>query len=162
MCPPPDDYDRDSRPSWKEIDKRKDRSSHRADESKKGTSPKERAWIKKAALKEAKGLFDKKLSMEAKQLIDQIQKAGGADDFPILVNRYIDKFGMPGDWRHLMDFLDHPQPEPFSIILKTMAQNYKSQSMLDRRAFKTKLSILSNTAKNGKIQRLAKKTKDSL
>ena len=162
MSPPKDDYDRDNRPSWSEIDKRKDKSSHRDNEPKSKMSPKEQAWVKTAALKEASGLFDQKLSPTAKKLLDDIQKALGTEDFAKLINKYLNKYGLPGKWRHLLEFLDHPDPDVFLQITQTMAENYKSQPMVDRRSFKTKLSILSNTAKSAKIMRIAKKTKESL
>lgn len=156
------DRDRDDRPSWKEIDKRRDKSPHRKEKSEGRTSPKDQAWVKTAALKEAKAAFNKKLSPDAQKILDRIHALVGKEGFEEEVDLFIKKYGLPDDWRTLLVFLDHSDPDLFEKTASSMAETYKEQNMTDRRAFKTKLSILSNAAKSGRIQMLARKIRNRL
>lgn len=162
MSPRDQDWNDENRPSWREIDKNRGKSTHRKEEPTDKLPPKQQAWVKSAALKEAKGIFDKKLSPDAKKLLEQIRSLKGKEGYDSAVIKYLNKFGIPEKWRVLLDFLDVSDAEVFSQLAGSMVSEYKDQPMTDRRAFKTKLSILSNAAGSAKIQRLAAKFKKKL
>jgi hypothetical protein len=157
-----DENDREDRPSWSEIDKMRQSSSHRTEEKPEAKISKEQAWVKQAAQKEAESLFDMKLKPQAQALLTKILESQGQPDFPGMVDKFLKKYGMPIRWRALLAFLDHPDPEIFEQVILTMKELYPGQSMTDRRAFKTKLSILSNTTKSGQVRMLVVKVQKSI
>ena len=155
----PKDYDRDDRPSWREIDSKRDRSSHREE---KRDEPKMAGWAKQQLVKQAEQLFEKKMTPEAETLHKEVRKAHGTKTFDKLASEYLEKFGLPDDWRTLLLFLDHGNEEVFRQVILKMRDELPNQNMTDKRSFKTKLSILSNAASNPKIARMADQMKKQL
>ena len=163
MAPPKDyDWNGDDRLSWRERDKMKDKSSHRKGTASDRPSPKQQAGMRKAALKSAKGLFNKKLSPDAQKMLDAIHDQMGKDGFVEAVDRFIKNYGMPEDWRTLLVVLDHPDQTLFEKAASAMAERYRQQSMTDRRSFKTKLSILSNSAQSSAVRQIAAEIREKL
>lgn len=113
-------------------------------------------------MKEAKGLFDKKLSPDAKKLLEQMEKVHGTDQFDKAAGQFIEKFGFPEQWRTLLLLMDIKNPEIFEQAIDRMVAKYKEQNMTDRRSFKSKLSIVLNTANSTKIRMIAKKAQDNI
>lgn len=140
----------------------RDKSSHRKEKSAGRPSPKQPEWVKQAVLKQAKGLFDQKMSPEGKKLHDAIFQARGTDKFEEAVGCFIEKFGFPEDWRTLLLLLDHSDEEVFGLAVGRMVKVYKQQNISDRRSLKSKLSIVSNMSGNGKIRLSAKKALSNL
>ena len=163
MCPPNDkDWRSDDRPSWRERDKMRDKSSHRKGKSAGRGGAKQESYMRTAALKQAQGVFKKKLSPDAEKLLEQVRSAAGTDRFAELADQYLDENGMPEDWRTLTVFLDHPNEEVFREVVLKLQEMYPMQNFANKQAFKTKLSILSNSSSNKVIQNIAFSMKNQL
>jgi len=164
MCPDRDDErDRDDRPSWREIDKMREQSAHRKEKPEfTKASPKEQASIRKEALNQAGALFSKKLSPRAQKALDELLDLQGQPNFEEKAKAYVDRYGLPDQWRYLLLMLDVHDPELFEQALSMMQEIYKEQPISNRAALKSKLSILSMTAPNGRIQGIARRIKSKL
>ena len=102
--------DREDRPSWSEIDKRRDRSSHVGREK---SEPRQKPsardeWIKKQYKKEIEKLFKgaREETEEQKKAGKDIANSYGSHKFTGVVRNYVKQFGLPGDWSTLILMLD--------------------------------------------------------
>mgnify|MGYP001138015935 CR=1 FL=1 len=120
------DYDdRDDRPSWSEIDRRRDRSSHvRQDspESRKKPSAHDE-WIKKQYRKEIEKLFKgtKEETEEQKKARMEIGRAYGTGKFNTVVRQYVKQHGLPSDWSTLILMLDHKDSPLVRQVLEDLS-----------------------------------------
>jgi hypothetical protein len=99
--------------SWREIDRRKDRSPYAPKES---TQDRERAhrsqWMKKHYRKEVDKLFmGKKGTKKHQKARDDIDRYHGTDQFEATVKDYLDQYGLPDDWNTLSLLLDYSDVE---------------------------------------------------
>jgi len=119
--PPRDDDDRErERPSWRELDARRDRSRHTREDRREPRTPKARAEsqaAKGAYLKKLdEKLFGGKGSGAAKDA-DAVREARGTRGFSAACNTYVAQHGFPETADLLLLFLEHDEPD---IILKTI------------------------------------------
>ena len=95
------------RPSWREIDQRRDGSRHvsrgERPAARPGTPRAER--MRQRALKEAHKVFEGKQGTPAHQkMADALHRHFGSKKFNPLVKEYVKEYGLPRDWGLLIPF----------------------------------------------------------
>jgi len=165
MTPPydPDSDDRD-RPSWREIDRKRDRSRHVTRDK---TSRKEKSlrstWAKQQYLKEVGKFFQgEKGGKEHKVALDAIHRHYGTGKFASAVKKYLKKYGIPDDWSTLMLLLDYKDDKVLVQVIEALKEIALERSPLERQGFKDKLEILSFTASNKQIISLVERVSGEL
>jgi len=153
--------DRDDRPSWSEIDKRKDRSKHLKTDTPEFTHrpSAQEEWAKKQYLKEIDKLFTgkKEEPEEQKKARKAIAQHYGSSKFNSTVNQYIKKYDMPRDWGTLILMLDHKN---VTIVMKTLdvlKELVHESSAAEKEGFKSRVRIVSMTTDNEALQERAEK-----
>ena len=119
--PKREDMDRHDRPSWREMDKRRDRSRHRSEE----TEREPRSERERAISKNAKEAYLKKLDQKlfggkkrgTGEAETAVREARGTRGFSDACDAYIEKEGFPASGELLLLFLDHEKPE---IVLRAI------------------------------------------
>ena len=119
--PKREEMDRHDRPSWREMDKRRDRSRHSSEEK-----PREpRSERERAVSASARAAYLKKLDQKlfggkkkgAGEAETAVREARGTLGFSTACDAYIEKEGFPASGGLLLLFLDHEDPE---IVLRTI------------------------------------------
>jgi hypothetical protein len=150
-----DEEDRErERPSWREIDQRKDRSSHvsKGPRTTRGGKGKEE-WLRKMALKEANKHFQGKQGTAAhEKAVDTLLENFGSRKFQTLAKQYLDEYGLPTHWGPQFLFLDYEDSGVVIELLKKMAAAYSERSLRDQQAFLSKLRTLKAIAEDGEVQ----------
>ncbi|HLG19379.1 MAG TPA: hypothetical protein VI895_06130 [Bdellovibrionota bacterium] len=116
--PPPrrDEDEEREKPSWRELDARRDRSYHVQDKPKIERQPaiaKRGQALAKEALDE---LFTEKKDKDRKAAWKKVHEASGKL-FAGRARAYVEKYGMPKTWDDLLRLLDHPDSQFFESIL---------------------------------------------
>lgn len=158
MVPPFDsDSDEREKPSWREIDRKRDRSRHvsRDEHSSKEKSLRS-TWAKEQYLKEVDKFFQgEKGGKEHKAALNAIHRNYGTKKFASSVKKYLKKYGIPDDWSTLMLLLDFKDEEVLVQVIEAMKTLASERSTVERHGFKDKLEILSFTASSSQIISLA-------
>ena len=145
--------DEREKPSWREIDRRRDRSRHasRDDRSTKEKSLRS-TWAKEQYLKEVDKFFTgKKGGKEHKTALNAIHRTYGTSKFATSVNKYLQKYGIPDDWSTLMLLLDYRDDQVLAQVIEAMQALAPERSVIEKRGFRDKLEILSFTASSSQI-----------
>jgi hypothetical protein len=144
------DYYDEDRPSWREIDKRKDRSSHVSrDRSERRGKPDQSSWLQKQYRKEAEKLFmGKKGSDKHKAAHTAVYEAHGSVRFGEAVRSYVDEYGLPEDWSTLSLLLDYDDPGVIRETIGMLKSQYESRTALEKQGLRSKLEILAMTTKD--------------
>lgn len=154
MPPSRDDDDRE-RPSWREIDQRRDGSRHRAPDQPKG-SKKQVEKVRKQALALAEALFKgKRARPEYQTDLKKLEASYGSKRFPSLAKKFLEEYGLPEEWGALTRFLDYPDAAVVVEVLRAMADQAEKRSRVEQQGFKGKLNIISLTAAHADIRRVA-------
>ena len=145
---PSSDSDEREKPSWREIDRRRDRCRHASRDDR---STKEKSlsstWAKEQYLKEVDKFFTgKKGGKEHKTALNAIHRNYGTSKFASAVQKYLQKYGIPDDWSTLMLLLDYKDDDVLGQVIETMKALAPERSTMERHGFKDKLEILSLTA----------------
>jgi hypothetical protein len=151
------DDDERERPSWREIDRMRDRSRHVGRGER---TPKERSsrstWAKKQYLKEAGKLFrGVKGSKEHKAAVDAIHRSYGTSKFTAAVNKYLQAYGVPTEWGTLLLLLDYKDDEVLAEVIANLKELAPKRTPAEKQGFKNKLEILTFTARSSRIASLA-------
>jgi hypothetical protein len=160
MVPPFDsDSDEREKPSWRDIDRKRDRSSHVSrDEHSRSEKSLRSTWAKEQYLKEVDKLFQgEKGSKEHKAARNAIHTSYGTSKFASSVKKYLKKYGIPDDWSTLMLLLDYKDDEVLVQVIETLKEIAAERSPVERQGFKDKLEILAITASSSSIISLADK-----
>jgi len=145
MSPKRHDEERE-RPSWREIDQRRDGSRHR--EKAAPPVPKVQAeLIRKQALAQAEALFKGKRRRPEYQT--DLKK------FPTLAKKFLEEYGLPEEWGALTRFLDYDDPTAVVSVLQAMAGQLEKRRRVERQGFKGRLQVLALTAPHLEIRRAA-------
>jgi hypothetical protein len=152
-------HDEDDREqiSWREIDRRRDRSPHAPKEA---HTPRERSsksdWLMKKYRKEADKLFaGKKGTKKHQKALQDLERYHGTDRFAQAAKNYLDEYGLPDDWRTLGFLLDHSDPQRVTEALEAMKGQYENRTPAEKQGFKAKVDILAMTASNSDLRELA-------
>jgi hypothetical protein len=151
--------DRDDRPSWSEIDKRKDQSKHVREDKPdfKHRPSAQEEWAKKQYLKEIDKLFTggKEEPEEQKKARKAIAHHYGSSKFNSTVKQYIKKYSVPRDWGTLILMLDH---KDVTIVMKTLdalRELVHESSAAEKEGFKSRVKIVAMTTDNETLQERA-------
>ena len=154
MPPRRDDDDRE-RPSWREIDRRRDGSRHRAPD--KPRVPKKQAEkLRFQALAQAEALFKgKRARPEYQTDLKKLEASHGSKRFPALAKKFLEDYGLPEEWGALTRLLDYPEPAVVVEVLRTMAGQLEERSRVEKQGFKGRMQILALTSSDADIRRVA-------
>jgi hypothetical protein len=151
MPPKRDDEERE-RPSWREIDQRRDGSRHR--EKAAPPVPKVQAEsIRQQALAQAEALFKgKRARPEYQTDLRKLEAGHGTKKFPTLAKKFLEEYGLPEEWGALTRFLDYDDPTAVVSVLQAMAGQLEKRSRVERQGFKGRLQVLALTDPHPEIR----------
>jgi hypothetical protein len=152
------DDDERERPSWREIDRMRDRSRHvsRGEERPAKERSLRTAWAKKQHLKEAEKVFQGvRGSKEYKAAIDAIHRSYGSAKFSTAVKRFLETYGVPAEWGTLLLLLDYKDDEVLVEVIEKLKVLEPERSVVEKRGLKNKLEILAFTAKSSRVTSVA-------
>jgi hypothetical protein len=158
-------YDNDDeRPSWREIDKKRDRSAH-VDHKEKGTAERPGAgrWDtgrQKQALE--KLLKGDKGTIEHDKLHNRIHKSYGMSTFLTAVKNYIETYGPPDDMSTLLLLLDSKDESIMELTMIKLKTIYGGLSVREKEDVRRKLSILALTDRSIDIRETASEILEDL
>jgi hypothetical protein len=159
------DRDRHDRPSWRELDRKRDRSAHRRDdERREPRSPRARevsqaakqAYVKKLDEK----LFGGKAS-SADREAEAVRAARGTRDFSAVCDVYVERNGFPEAPALLLLFLDHESPD---VVLRAIASltAQAREKRVDRDALVKALRRVKTMTDDADVEAAAEELLDSL
>lgn len=159
-------HDEDERDqiSWREIDRRRDRSPHAPKEPpRERERPRKSDWLKKKYRKEVEKLFmGKKGTKKHQKALDDLDRLHGTDQFDEAVRNYLEEYGLPEDWSTLSLLLDYSDPEKVSEVLRVMRNLYEERTPMEKQGFKAKLDILAMTTNDSDLREMAEEILRSL
>jgi hypothetical protein len=153
MPPKSSDEERE-RPSWREIDQRRDGSRHGA----KAPAPVPKAQaeaVRQQALAQAEALFKgKRARPEYPTDLKKLEAAHGSKKFPVLAKKFLEDYGLPEEWGALTRLLDYDDPATGAEVLRAMAAQLEKRSRVERQGFKGRLQVLAITSPHLEIRRV--------
>ena len=151
------DDDFREKPSWRERDRRKDRSRH-VGQGDFQTGQGSR-WIRKQILREADRLFQgkraKKVDPEQEKARNEIHRFCGTKKFDPSVRKYLKEYGLPDDWSTLILLLDCKEPATVMQAIQALKALYPQQGLEEQQGFRSKLNIISMTTKDDELRHCA-------
>ena len=153
------DWDDDDRPSWREIDKARDRSGHRGSE-RSSSSPDSRStrsqYMKKQLLKQAESAFQGKRGSAAyRKSVNALRDALGDEGFDKLATDFVAEHGLPDDdWSTLLLLLDCSDPTLAADALEALQKLIQGRSAAELTALRSKLRMLALTARDRRLRGL--------
>jgi len=143
--------------SWREIDRRKDRSPYAPKETPKDRERSRRSeWVTKKYRKEADKLFmGKKGTKKHQKARNDIDRYHGTDQFAAAVKAYLDQYGLPDDWSTLSLLLDYSDSEKVLQTLTAMKELYETRTPMEKQGFKATVDILAMTANESDLRDFA-------
>lgn len=154
MPPRKDDDDRE-RPSWREIDQRRDGSRHRGPAAPR--VPKKQAErVRQQALAQAEALFKgKRARPEYQTDLKKLEASHGSKKFPLLAKKFLEEYGLPEEWGALTRFLDYDDPAVVVEVLQAMAGQVGKRSRVEKQGFKGRLQVLALTSPHPEVREAA-------
>ncbi len=151
------DNDEGEKISWREIDRRKDRSPYAPKETPQDRVRSRRSeWVMKKYRKEADKLFmGKKGTKKHQKARNDIDRFHGTDQFEAAVKAYLDQYGLPDDWSTLSLLLDYSDSQKVLQALAAMKDLYEAKSPIEKQGFKAKVDILAMTASDSDLRDFA-------
>jgi hypothetical protein len=154
MPPKRDDEERE-RPSWREIDQRRDGSRHRG----KAAPPVPKAQaesIRKQALAQAEALFKgKRVRPEYQTDLKKLEASHDSKRFAALARKFLEEYGLPEEWGALTRLLDYDDPAAVAEVLLAMAGQVEMRSRVEKQGFKGRLQVLALTSPYPEVRRRA-------
>ncbi len=166
-----DDYEEDyyrRRPSWREIDRMKDRSGFsRVKEKRERESSLKKversSWLKEKYLKEVEKLFSgKKKSPDQQKALKRLQNAYGTKRFQKVAKEYVKEYGMPEDWNTLILLLEAGDDEIVCEAIEVLAKSFQEKGPIEQQGFQAKLRTLSMVSESELVKRTAKRVLEEL
>ncbi|MGO8760830.1 MAG: hypothetical protein ACLP2P_17125 [Desulfobaccales bacterium] len=153
--PPRRDDDERERPSWREIDQRRDGSRHRAKAP--PPVPKVQAELmRKQALAQAEALFKgKRARPEYQTELKKLEAGHGSKKFPELAKKFLEEYGLPEEWGALTRLLDYDDPPAVAEVLEAMAGQVSQRSRVEKQGFKGRVQVLALTSPYAEVRRRA-------
>jgi hypothetical protein len=155
-----DERDRDQegeRPSWREIDARRDRPGRQ--EPKKTRPPAQQAERQRQlALRQAEALFQGKRASPAYQkALQTLEAAHGTKKFAGVARQFLAEFGLPTAWGTLNLLLDYPEGPVVQQVLAALRAQAGERSRVEQQGFRGRVKVLGLTSKDEGVRRLAEK-----
>lgn len=151
------DEDERDKISWREIDRRKDRSPYAPKEEPKPREKSRRAeWMMRKYRKEVDKLFmGKKGTKKHQKAMEEIDRYHGTLQFDTAVKAYLDQYGLPDDWSTLSLLLDYSDGGKVVEALTAMKNLYDNRTPVEKQGFKAKVDILAMTASDSDLREYA-------
>jgi hypothetical protein len=147
------------KPSWRDKDRRRDRSRHVAQGDMGASSS---PWMRKQILREAEKLFQggrtKKANPEQEKACNEIHRHCGTAKFSPAVRKYIKQYGLPEDWSTLMILLEYKESETAVHTIEALLKLYADQGLEEQQGFRSKLNIIAMTTKDEALRLRAEET----
>ncbi len=158
------EYDDNERPSWREIDKKREKSSHVTQEKK---EQKQKAGADRWNAGRQKKALDRlfkgdKGTLEHEKLYNKIHKSYGSSAFLPAVQKYVEKYGPPDDPSSLILLLDSKDVDVMLLTMEKLREIYPRVSSREKEDIRRKLSILALTDKSSDVQEMASEIGDEL
>lgn len=155
MAPRNDDEERE-RPSWREIDARRDRAGSRPAPREKRLPKKQAEWVRKMALRQAEALFKGKRGRpEYQAALKELEAAHGTKKFAATAKKFLQEYGLPEEWGALNMLLDYPDPQVITEVLHAMGAQAPFRSRVEQQGFKGRLRILALTNADANVRQEA-------
>lgn len=159
------DFDKDDerdRPSWREIDQRRDRPRRR--EPPAPRPPKKQAeWLRKLALRQAEALFQGKRGRpEYQAAVRELEEAHGTKKFAAVARKFLSEYGLPEEWGVLNLLLDYPEGAVVVQALSGMAAQVEGRSRVEQQGFGGRLRVLALTSRDEEVRQRAEELLASL
>jgi len=161
-----EDMDRHDRPSWRELDKKRDRSRHGSDEGRREPrTEKERATSKAAKDAYIKKLDEKLFGGTRKKAAGKaeraVREARGTRGFSEVCDAYVAENGFPTSSNLLILFLDHENPEIVLRAIDALTELARSEDV-DRDALAKALRRLKTLTDDADVEGAAEDLLQSL
>ncbi|MDP8225312.1 MAG: hypothetical protein P9L99_18265 [Candidatus Lernaella stagnicola] len=146
----------EDRPSWREIDQKREKPGHHRDEPSEfhGTK-KQQAWARGMAKRAAEEVFKPKKSAEQQKAEQKLVKAKGSPAFDDLALAFLEEFGLTDDW-HIHLLLSDAKKNAVAIpAIEALAAQADSMGDTEKRNIVAQLKMLAMTGKM-KIKKAAK------
>jgi hypothetical protein len=144
--------DERKRLSWREIDKLRDKSGfskiRKKLERAERNLPKNDYKSKEKYLKELEKLFVDKETLEKQNFIENLHKNYGTKNFKKLAKEFIEKYGIPDDWRTLLLFLDLDDRTLVLSALEKLKEDFPNRNISEKQGILSKLKTLALTSKD--------------
>jgi hypothetical protein len=156
-----DDRDRE-RPSWREIDSRRDRPGRRT--RREPRPPKKQAErLRQLALRQAEALFQGKRGQpEYLAAVKELEQAHGSKKFAAVARKFLAEYGLPEEWGTLNLLLDYPEGAVVVEVLRGMAAQVEGRSRVERQGFEARLRVLGLTSRDEEVRRQAEELLEGL
>lgn len=150
-----DQEDDRERPSWREIDQRRDRPGRR--EKAAPRLPKKQAErVRQLALRQAEALFQGKRGRpEYQGALKDLEKAHGTKKFPTVAKKFLAEYGLPEEWGPLHLLIDYPEAAVVLEVLTALALQVGSRSRVEQQGFAGRLRVLTLTSREEEVRRRA-------
>lgn len=158
-----DDYD--EKPSWKEIDRKRDSSKHVSEDDQAGIRPRssKKEWAQKMYLKEIENLFKgKKATKEHEVALNEIHQRAGTKKFNTAVKKYIKEYGLPDDWSTLFLLLDYKETKVIKQAIDALLQLLIEEPLSKKEGLKSKLNIITMTTPDDTLRDIAEDALETL
>jgi hypothetical protein len=150
------DDDERERPSWREIDQRRDGSRHRQPERRPRPPKTQAEWVRKQALAQAEALFKgKKARPEYQAALRRLEACHGTKKFAPEAKKFLEEYGLPEEWGALNRLLDYPEAAVVGEVLAAMAAQAGQRSRVEQQGFKGRLQVLALTSQYAEVRRRA-------
>jgi len=151
------DEDEREKISWREVDRRRDRSPYAPREMPQDRERSHRSeWMKKHYRKEVDKLFmGKKGTKKHRKAIEDIDRYHGTNQFEETVKAYLEQYGLPDDWSTLSLLLDYSDAEKVLQALTAMKNLYEARTPMEKQGFKARVDILAMTARDRDLRDFA-------
>ncbi len=150
-----DDEERE-RPSWREIDQRRDRAGGQRPARQPRVPKKQAEKLRLHALAQAEALFKgKRARPEYQKDLRKLEERHGTKQFAAYAKKFLEEYGLPEEWGALTRLLDYPDPLVMQEVLRTMAARLETRSRVEQQGFKGRLQVLSLTSPFAEVRRCA-------
>lgn len=149
-----DDRERE-RPSWREIDSRRDRPGRGG--ARRPRPPKKQAErLRQLALRQAEALFQGKRGQpEYQAALQELERAHGTKKFAGVARKFLTAYGLPTEWGTLNLLLDYPESAVVREVLEAMAVQVAGRSRVERQGFEGRVRVLALTSRDEEVRRQA-------
>jgi hypothetical protein len=153
MPPKQNDDDRD-RPSWREIDKMREKPRERRGPRKPRPTQVQAELARKQALAQAEALFKgKRARPEYQADLKKLEAHHGTRKFAATAKKFLEEYGLPEEWGALTRLLDYPDPKVMVEVLQAMARQFATRSRVEQQGFKGRLQVLALTSPEPEVRR---------
>jgi hypothetical protein len=151
---PPRDDDERERPSWREIDQRRDRAGGQTAPRQQKVPKKQAEKLRLQALAQAEALFKgKRARPEYQKDLRKLEERHGTKQFAAYAKRFLEEYGLPEEWGALTRLLDYPDAGVTQEVLQTMAAQLSARSRVEQQGFKGRLQVLALTSPYAEVRR---------